>query len=794
MNDLSSGLSMLLAGVTAVFGQSAANGDPASLSYYVGAGACKPCHESCATEPIPTHRDAFDTLSKTAARSIARISGVGETPSNSLFCQSCHAAGADLGPRWWRDSFRIEDGVQCESCHGAGSLHIDHRNTPPAMNGTGGADPIIRSDREFCGTCHFDRPSHRAVLREGFTLDTADRRYKTPVNMAVTRDGLWLYVVCEHSDSLIVVNTEKRTVTKELSVGRRPQDVTIDEATGRIFVTNRMAATVSVVDPVSLTVVKELPVGAEPHGVAVDTRRRRLYVLSTADNWVSVIDADTLAPIKRIVAGSGPWSIAVDEGRGRAHVSSVRPQPASFRDPPTSEVTVIDLVRGIAVARPVAEEANMLQGVAIEPRTGAALVTLMRCKNLIPASRLAQGWGITNGLAVVWPDGRLDQVLLDAPYFAYPDLMDIAISPDGKRALVVVGGADEAVVLEVPTLLNAITSATDRERADILPNHLGMSNRFIVKRVTVGANPRSVVYAPSGALAYVANALEDTISVIETGGYSVVATISLGGPSEVTRLRHGERLFHNASITAGRQFSCRSCHPDGHINGLTFDIEADGAGMNPVDNRTLRGIIDTRPFKWEGTNPTLHRQCGPRLAVFFTRLAPYTPDDLDALVRYICTIERPPNRYRDPSGLSLSQRRGKTIFERTARNNGMPIPKAKQCSSCHSGAHHTNRERVAVSTTMWFDAPVDVDLRSLFDTNEFGELGAYYFVDAGLHPKILDVPHLRNIVDSPPFLHNGAASTLEEIWTRFNMTDRHGSTADLTREQLNDLISYLKSL
>ena len=62
------------------------------------------------------------------------------------------------------------------------------------------------------------------------------------------------------------------------------------------------------------------------------------------------------------------------------------------------------------------------------------------------------------------------------------------------------------------------------------------------------------------------------------------------------------------------------------MDGLTYDIEADGIGMSPVDNRTLRGIYDTDPFKWEGTNPTLARQCGARLAVFFTRIAPFTPE------------------------------------------------------------------------------------------------------------------------------------------------------------------------
>ena len=36
----------------------------------------------------------------------------------------------------------------------------------------------------------------------------------------------------------------------------------------------------------------------------------------------------------------------------------------------------------------------------------------------------------------------------------------------------------------------------------------------------------------------------------------------------------------------------------------------------------------------------------------------------------------------------------------------------------------------------------------------------------------MDVPHLNNIYDSAPYLHNGIADTLEEIWTRFNPNDQ----------------------
>jgi hypothetical protein len=43
-------------------------------------------------------------------------------------------------------------------------------------------------------------------------------------------------------------------------------------------------------------------------------------------------------------------------------------------------------------------------------------------------------------------------------------------------------------------------------------------------------------------------------------------------------------------------------------------------------------------------------------------------------------------------------------------------------------------------------------------------------------------------------MHNGEALTLEEIWTLFNDGNKHGMTSDMTKEQLNDLIEFLKTL
>ncbi len=263
-----------------------------------------------------------------------------------------------------------------------------------------------------------------------------------------------------------------------------------------------------------------------------------------------------------------------------------------------------------------------------------------------------------------------------------------------------------------------------------------------------------------------ANTLDDSLSVIDVARNQAVTRVDLGGPRQRTQLRWGEQLFHSARITFQRQFACATCHPDGHVDGLTYDIEADGIGVSPVDNRTLRGIYDTDPFKWEGTNATLARQCGARLAVFFTRIAPFTPEELRAVNDYTVTIPRPPNRHR-PLGAPLSeaQRRGKLLFERTRTNDGREIPPEGRCVYCHFPPYFTDRQQRDVGTKQ--------------PTDRQGKF---------------DVPHLNNIYDSAPYLHNGMANTLEEIWTVHNPYDTHGYTNDMTKDQLNDLIEYLKTL
>jgi len=102
-----------------------------------------------------------------------------------------------------------------------------------------------------------------------------------------------------------------------------------------------------------------------------------------------------------------------------------------------------------------------------------------------------------------------------------------------------------------------------------------------------------------------------------------------------------------------------------------------------------------------------------------------------------------------PSGrrADRGQARGKALFERTRTNDGRTIPVDNRCVTCHFPPLYTDRSIRDVGTKMASDRQ-----------------GRF------------DVPHLNNIYDSAPYLHNGMADTLEEIWTRFNPYDTHGVT------------------
>jgi len=587
-------------------------------------------------------------------------------------------------------------------------------------------------------------------------------RYLSPTELAISPDSQRLYVVCERGDQLLVVETSTSTVIKRVPVGHMPRGVGISADGRQIYVANSSTDTVSVIDAEKLEVAATIRTGFEPISVVPDRRGETLYVANRLSSDISVIDLASGKEIKRLSSGRGASYLGISSDGTQVLASHIYPRIGEVRTPPESEVTVIDTASRRVIERRNIHNVAGVFHMALSSDSTLGFAAQLRPKNLIPLAHVEHGWAFGDSLALFGKniDGVV-QVPLDEleRYAAMP--FGVALTPDNVQLFVSAAGSDNIVVIDVPALMNFI-----RDAKKPFANDLSASANYVTARVPVGHNPRGIALSPDGKSLYVANRMDDTISVLDTKSVRVINTIDLGGSKHLTPSRLGERNFNNARFSFQGQYSCSNCHLDATFDGLQWDLEPDGFGVDVVDNRPIYNLLGTQPFKWNGGNPDLPTECGPRTEKYFYRSQSFNEKELTDLVAYLVSLPAPPSRYRlQDGGLTPAQERGKVIFERIKSKSGQPIPESNRCGTCHSGPKYTNNKSEDVGT----GKPID-------------------------RSPLVDTPHLPGIAYSAPYLHDGSARSLEEIWTVFNPKDQHGVTNDLTKDELNDLIEYLRTL
>ena len=263
----------------------------------------------------------------------------------------------------------------------------------------------------------------------------------------------------------------------------------------------------------------------------------------------------------------------------------------------------------------------------------------------------------------------------------------------------------------------------------------------------------------------------DNISLVDTEPLS----------DEVLR---GKELFYNASslkLNASGYMSCVSCHLDGGHDGNTWDMTSLGEGLrNTIDLRGHAGTAYGR-LHWTANFDEVHdfenqiRLLGDGIGLMSdedfleTQATLGNPkaglsQDLDALAAYVASLDEfPPSPYRNQDGtLTTDAEAGKIIFQ------------DQKCFNCHSGQTFT-------------DSPSDV----LHDigTSESGSGKRLGKVLPGF-----DTPALRGIWQTAPYLHDGSANTLAEVFMTRNPNDVHGNIAELSSNEFDQLLAYLKQL
>jgi YVTN family beta-propeller protein len=588
-----------------------------------------------------------------------------------------------------------------------------------------------------------------------------DGNYASPLEVMVSPDGSRLYVLCQTTDEIRVLDAASYAVIKTIPVGHVPRGFSFSPAGSRLFVTNSWDDTLSVIDTKALEVVATWPVGSEPSSVVEDREGKRLFVANRISNDVVVLNAETGAEEKRLLAGRGASYLALSPDGTKIYATHVYPNPSAYRTAPESEITVIEVKRAVVVDRMPLHAIAGVFHTAISADGRLGVVAEYHPKNLVTLAHLEHGGAFEDTITVFGADvGKAVEVPLDEleRYASQP--FGVAIAPDKSRIYVTSGGSEMVTVIDVPRLLLYIHAHPAGFVRD-----LSSSANYVVTRIGVGLNPRGLALSRDGHRLFVANRLDDTLSVIDTRANKVTATIKLDGPKKVSPIRHGEQTFYTARYSFQGQIGCANCHIDSTFDGLQWNLEPDGFGRNIVDNKLLEGVKNTQPYKWTGTNPNIPTECGPRTEKYFWRSENYDDLTLADLTIYIRSLNPRPNRWKLPGReLTPAQDRGKAIFERTVDKFGKPITDYNRCVYCHSGPKGTNQKLFDVGTKR----PLD-------------------------NPGLFKTAPLTNIALTAPFLHDGSARTLEEIWTVYNPDDKHGRTNDLTKDELNDLIEYLRT-
>ncbi len=613
-----------------------------------------------------------------------------------------------------------------------------------------------------CWTCHI------YTQKDNFIAKVMNETYVSPYNLTISEDGNTLYVVGQESNEIVMVDPVRERVIDKIQVGERPHTIVLSKDGQTAYVSNQWADNIYLIDLENKQIFDTLTGGAGPAGVVLSPEEDYLWCVNSYSSDISVFDLNTHKEQRRLKAGNNPVSAAMSPDGSEVYVSSRRSVPVPHMTSPITEMTVIGTKYQRVTDRKMWKDAYIMENVRITPSGDLALSTLIRPKNLIPAVQIERGWMMTHGIGIIErkENGRMIQLLLDEPNAYYPDPFGLAITPDGKRAFVSHGGNDMITAIDLDEIRILLNESTDEQLATYA-NHLGISSRYVIGRIPTGANPKGMVVSPDGSKLYVAERLNDRIAVINTQTLETEKTIGLEGPRRRTVGRHGRQVLNNAKGTFQNQYACYTCHPDVHEDGLVYNMAGTDMGRNLANVQTLRDIGDIPPYKWNGKNQTIYKQDGMRFSTILTRNEAFTYKELDVLVAYIITGNpNPPNLRFNPIGeLTAAQKRGKEVFYRDFDNFGNEIPVENRCYTCHPPPYFTNLEMTDVGT--------------LADSDD---------------PMMFDVPQLNNVYESAPYLHDGKAPTLEEIWTKFNDNDEHGVANDMLKDELNDLVEYLKSI
>ncbi|MCD2339409.1 hypothetical protein LRH25_03540 [Ideonella azotifigens] len=598
--------------------------------------------------------------------------------------------------------------------------------------------------------------------------------------IAVTPDGTRAYVADKLSGVITVLNAVNDTKLADLpitsAVGttpHRPIRIAVDPEGRHAFIANTTASTLSVIHTATGSVAAQIPVPRGSRGIGFDFRNgtRRIYLANETQGAVlvfkeaplGVFTAQPAIPLRS--AAPGPLLVLPD---GKLAVGARTDNVIEILDPaaPAGATTVaITAISG--APHELAWSGSDILIPTFVVFSQARVPGFNRVLRMDPATYQVTGYLLDN----VGTDYRSIAVRPTT----LPGQPLIAVNGSGTGTTLIVDGNTGA------TLANLVLSTS---YPDATPQDLAIVN-----------NPATKL--PSKL--YVVDLFRETVRpILLTGSplYKLRPEIPLAwsgqvrvpGTGVLSAADEGEWMFRNVvalggTATAPNSVTCNSCHMDGASDNSSLHVvEAPGlqslqAARKPAGHGTMAkavnpsadvpigvpiqvpapwGAVETAPFFWDGSVPTIQRLVAGAQALHNHTGQPPPSGATTALLNFLTGHLPPASIYLNQDGsMTADQQAGKAIFEGSAR-----------CTQCHAGST--------------FIPPA----------------GSPLTIPDGIGTTLVpaNVPSLRGAWATAPYLSQGQAKTLMDVLT-MNPNDAHGqAAAPLTDAERKQLVEYLKVL
>jgi len=580
----------------------------------------------------------------------------------------------------------------------------------------------------------------------------------SPVEILYSSASNRLLVVSEEPARVIEYDPVSQSIVTVSDLTQKPTGAALSSSSERLFVTlGGPEGQVSEVDITGRRVIRTFSTGGHtPVSPVLSSDEKTLYVCNRFNNEVVAIDLNRRRVVNRFPVVREPTSMVISNDGKYLFAGNFLPSGPSNAERVNSVVSVIDLHGGSVNNINLPNGSNSIGAMALSPDGRYVYITHILARFQVPTTQVERGWINTNALSIIDVDMQefYASVLLDDVDLGFSNPRAISCSPDGRLLFVTSFGANELSVIDRDKLHREIgdtgsQSALPGIRYTDIANDLSFMHRINRQRIRLpGYGPNSLAIV--GNDVYITEYYSGTLTVLNMDNSPARSEFQIAlGEMETSpdMVRYGDMLFNSSDLCFQKWQSCVSCHPDGRVDGLNWDLLNDGIG-NPKNTKSMLYAHRTPPSMSLGVRSTA--EDAVRAGIRFIQFAEVDESKAIAIDIYLKSLRPEPSPHLVNNSLSRSARRGERIFEREG------------CAVCHP-------------------SPLYNDLKS-YKLNYVGSV-----IDEG---KKFENATLIEVWRTAPYLHDGSARTMDDL---IRIHNPYG-TSELTDDERADLAEYVLSL